>query len=679
VFHPAYVARVWSDRQTTVQDLRRVARESQHPAIITPPYRFDIAPSFDKVMQTIRYLRGRVESGHPWISADIETAHHQMLCLGLAWTKYDAMCIPFWQPGPHPHYFSLDEEVAIVLALRDLMGQRSSACVIGQNFVYDSQYFGKLWGWIPRLRHDTMIAQSTMFPGTTKGLDYLASMYCTDYRYWKDDGKEWNIKGSIQDLWTYNCEDCCRTLEVKDEQDSAAASLGRRPQVEFQQNLARAVIRMTLRGVRSNEPLRAEMKQELHDARANRSASIERILGHPINIASPKQLHLLFYEDLRLAPVLHRKTRKPTLDEEAMAQLTKREPIVRPLARAITEWRSLGVFESNFIDTRLEHGRIFTSFNVAGTKTFRFSSSTSVFGSGGNLQNVPKGTDAKICLYTQAHGPTTVSKLQETFGWTEAEVWDKLDDATDAGLVTVSNRGSATLVTFRFLLPNVRRLFLPDPGYVLMDWDLDRADLQYVIWEANDRGLQQALREGVDLHQLNATTLGCERRLAKMWVHGTNYGGSATTMARNCGITVHKSEQMRRRWFEAHTGIRGWHNRTEAQLLHFRTVSNRFGFKIHFFDRPEGLLPEALAWQPQSAVAIVINTALQRIEEQLYPRVELLLQIHDSLVMQAKAADVAAGIEDEIRPLMQVEIPFDEPLIIPTSCKKSDVSWGDVK
>ena len=48
-------------------------------------------------------------------------------------------------------------------------------------------------------------------------------------------------------------------------------------------------------------------------------------------------------------------------------------------------------------------------------------------------------------------------------------------------------------------LPNIRRLFIPDPGQIIGDADLDRADLQVVVWEADDTELKQMLHEGVDL------------------------------------------------------------------------------------------------------------------------------------------------------------------------------------
>ena len=56
--------------------------------------------------------------------------------------------------------------------------------------------------------------------------------------------------------------------------------------------------------------------------------------------------------------------------------------------------RSLGVFLSTFCLMPLDtDGRMRCSFNVCGTETMRFSSSENAFGTGGNLQNIPKGEE----------------------------------------------------------------------------------------------------------------------------------------------------------------------------------------------------------------------------------------------------------------------------------------------
>ena len=56
-------------------------------------------------------------------------------------------------------------------------------------------------------------------------------------------------------------------------------------------------------------------------------------------------------------------------------------------------------------------------------------------------------------------------------------------------------------------LPNIRKLFIPDPGYTIFDADLSGADAQVVAWEVNDNDLKQAFRLGLDIHSHNAEAL----------------------------------------------------------------------------------------------------------------------------------------------------------------------------
>ena len=88
-------------------------------------------------------------------------------------------------------------------------------------------------------------------------------------------------------------------------------------------------------------------------------------------------------------------------------------------------------------------------------------------------------------------------------------------------------------------------------------------------------------------------------------------------------------------------------------------------------------LHEALAWLGQSSVAIVTNIGLCNIDEHL-PEVECLIQVHDSLLMQTDKKNCPA-IYPKIIKEMEIEIPYDDPLIIPIGLAVSDKSWGDVE
>lgn len=236
-------------------------------------------------------------------------------------------------------------------------------------------------------------------------------------------------------------------------------------------------------------------------------------------------------------------------------------------------------------------------------------------------------------------------------------------------------------------LPNIRKLFIPDPGKVIIDCDLERADAQVVAWEAGDEGLKKIFREGLDIHTENARAafdIPIEddvpyalRQRAKAGVHAVNYGVKARTLAATLGITVAEAQAFIDGWFEAHPDIAEWHERTEEQLRRTRKITNPFGFRRYYFDRLDNLLSEALAWVPQSTVANVTNIGLTNIGENL-PEVDLLIQVHDSLVMQCDQ-DAVGELAPKILDAMHVTVPYEDPLIIPVNFSWSPTSWGDVR
>jgi DNA polymerase I-like protein with 3'-5' exonuclease and polymerase domains len=282
------------------------------------------------------------------------------------------------------------------------------------------------------------------------------------------------------------------------------------------------------------------------------------------------------------------------------------------------------------------------------------------------------------------------------------------------------------------VLPNIRRLFIPDPGHFIASVDLSGADAQVVAWEAEDEDLKNAFRQGIPIHQKNAEDLfgkadeipvfvardgrdvtprtdtptatangdhtppdgretgghntvywpgrgympkHAEYQNSKQGVHATNYGAAAKTIAGTLGWKVQDAADFKQRWFDLHPNIPNvWHRKVEKELQDSRSASNRFGYRIIFFDRIKGLLPEALAWGPQSTVAINCNRGGLQLRKAL-PWVELLMQVHDELVFQFpwRYEDQLTKVRDALR----VEIPYKDPLVIPWKLAISKSSWGE--
>lgn len=245
--------------------------------------------------------------------------------------------------------------------------------------------------------------------------------------------------------------------------------------------------------------------------------------------------------------------------------------------------------------------------------------------------------------------------------------------------------------------PNIRRLFKPDPGYIIADVDLSGADAQVVAWEAEDDDLKSAFRQGLDVHDHNGRAVWRDsynrdakprkytmRDELKRAVHGTNYVAGVKTLATTLGWSWPQVRDFQSTWFRLHPGIGGpsnpdsWHRRIERQLQLTRRVSNRFGYGISYFDRPDNLLPKALAWIPQSTVAVVASRGAVQLRKSV-PWVRILLQVHDSVVFQLPFHRATPSGFQEIQRALRVVVPYPDPLEIPWGLAFSETSWGEVK
>lgn len=656
-YHPANIPSQWENRWIAVHDLKRAKGELAFPEIRTPPYDFLIRPSFDHAQAVLNDLLAKCDRERTRLAVDLETRLSMMACCGIAWSPLHAICIPLMDSIPLgkdyliKSYWAKEEELAIVKQLRRLL-THPNAEIVGQNFLYDEQYIARYWGVRCNTYMDTMIAHHLCWPGTDKGLDYLSSLYCEFHQYWKEEGKLWDPRTTPpEQLWVYNCKDAVITFEVSQVLDSSIDHFQLRPQFEFQRKVYSAVFDMMLRGTEVDRKLRAELVLTIQGHIFERDTVIHHLLGKDWDekfVNSPKQMQRFFYERLGLNVQRDRKTKRPTTGEDALKVLAKDEPLVQRLCYSIIERRTLQSSVNVLKRPLGNDGRLRCSYNIPGTETFRFSSSEDAFESGTNLQNLTPGG---VSEYT--------------------------------GLS----------------LPNMRRLIVPESGHLIADVDLDRADLQVVVWEADDAGLKWALRNGVDMHLYNARDIykldipddeivethpKCEehkarfkrqRNNAKAGVHATDYYCKPPTLAKVLNCTVHEAELFQRGWFTKHPGILEWHRRTEAALSTTRSVRNQFGFRIVFFGRIDTLLPSALAWIPQSTVALVINKALVNLHEKA-PNINLLLQVHDSLTFQLRILKWSTTLQN-LRPHLNITVPYPDPLIIPVGFKLSEKSWGD--
>lgn len=416
IYHPAAILRAWYNRAVTVHDLTaRVPLALRGDWRPTPPPTIHAMPTFAEANKVLDNWISHAFCGSVLrLSHDIETARNVITCMAFADGPYSAgstaLVIPLVRPerdNSFASYWSADEEALLTRKLIALWSH-PNVRIEGQNYNYDTQWIEAFYGSRPNLDFDTMLAHHLLWPGTPKALDYISSLYNHYYWYWKDDNKEWDVKGNFEQHLRYNAEDALRTYECATELRAQiiAQGFGELWEIEKRKNNELA-LPMMRRGIAIDRKARAEMAFNLQSERARINDWLRGLIPQaflegfaPKNSKSAgwwestHQQKTLFFELLGIAPQKNRKTGNPSLDDAALENLKKKSPEFSRIWKALSLQRSISVFHNTFIEAKLEpDGRMKCSFNTAGTETFRWSSSTNAFWRGTNLQNIPKGEE----------------------------------------------------------------------------------------------------------------------------------------------------------------------------------------------------------------------------------------------------------------------------------------------
>lgn len=431
IYHPAGILRQWSWRAVTVHDLKsrvpmalaRDWRPIPEPRILAPPA---FAEARD-CLATWLQRADRASGDKLRLAHDIENTLSQprfMTCASFAEGGYDAqglaLVIPFIrlkEDKSFESYWPFDEELELLKLQRRVL-THPNILIEGQNYLHDTQWEQREHGITPRLDFDTMLAHHLLFPGTPKSLDYISSLYCRYHRYWKDDNKEWDLKGNFIEHLRYNGEDSLRTYECASSLRHLIKQLGMEELWRIEKQKGLLALEMMNRGVGMNLQRRSELALELAIAADGigswllqmvPQAIVDELLlsrkaerGQKPKLAKTKSLwfksadqqKLLFSQGLGLKLPNHRKTGRMTFNADALVQLRDRHPEFTRLFTSIEDLRSINVFRQNFILAPLDHDqRMRCMFNTGGTETFRWSSSENAFGGGTNLQNIPMGDE----------------------------------------------------------------------------------------------------------------------------------------------------------------------------------------------------------------------------------------------------------------------------------------------
>lgn len=427
---------------------------------------------------------------------------------------------------------------------------------------------------------------------------------------------------------TYNLYDVVVTFEIAEKFE---AMLKERDMWKFyRQNVHRSIEALCYvqsRGVLIDLPEREAIRAQTQVEMEALKSKISETIGYELNPSSTKQVGELCYQKWRLPVQLSQKTKKPTTDDDALTNLIKKFPIHAGVLNDILAYRQKRVLISTFCDMGLENGRVKTSYNVAGTVTGRLASSATIDGVGGNLQNIPRGS--------------------------------------------------------------FRRIFVADPGKILIKADLSQAEYRVLIWKARiERVIERwASDPTFSIHMWNAaeniykvpysqvTKLMYQN--AKNGVYGANYDMQPLKASKVYGMPFKDAKYILENYHNSMPEVKGvFHCEIEQALKETREIVNCFGRKRLFLGQLDNqMFRDAYSHYCQSTIGDLINLGLCELHDWCFDRpdlgMEILLQVHDELVCQCNEDRVEEGVEMVRRALeREMVIPgASRPLVIPAEVK----------
>jgi DNA polymerase-1 len=236
-----------------------------------------------------------------------------------------------------------------------------------------------------------------------------------------------------------------------------------------------------------------------------------------------------------------------------------------------------------------------------------------------------------------------------------------------------------------------------DDGYIGYNIDLSQAENRIVAYVGPVPEMMRAFEESLDVHKLTAAMIYSkpiddisseERQWGKRANHGLNYDLGFRSFALYYEIDESSARFIVDRYHQAYPGVRqGYHQQVRQMLSTSRTVTNCMGRNRVFLDRwGDDLFKSAYSFIPQSTVADIINerglTYVYQNQQDFAP-LELLLQIHDSIVFQIpKSTPLSLHAAMLWKLKKQLETPIKWKLnsfSIPADIQISEGNMGDAE
>lgn len=391
---------------------------------------------------------------------------------------------------------------------------------------------------------------------------------------------------------------------------------------ELEIPLIEVLAELEYNGIRLDVPVLERLSTEMTVQLAGIEKQIYELAGHEFNIASPKQLRQVLFDELKLP----RQRRTGISGEASTDQETlERLALLHPLPRHIVEHRQIAKLKGTYVDTlptliNPATGRVHASFNQTVAATGRLS------GSDPNLQNIPVRTE----------------------------------------------QGR-----------QIRQAFVPEPGWLLLTADYSQVELRLLAHFCGDETLRRAFAEDQDIHAavamqvfgVTADNVTSEmRRLAKTINFGVIYGISAHGLATRLGISREEGAKFIDAYFARYPKVLEYQTRLLESCRKNGYVGTILGRRRRFdasgiratstYQQRNQTEREAINMEIQGSAADLMKKAMLQVYRRLRLskfRARMLLTVHDELVFEVppeELKEVAATAEREMTTALELTVPL---------------------
>ena len=505
---------------------------------------------------------------------------------------------------------------------------------IGQNIKYDMEVLMNYGVTLGGKMFDTMIAHYLLQPELRHNMDYMAEVYLKYKTIHIDEliGPKGKGQKSMRDLdpkevYEYAAEDADVTLKLKNILEPKLKEAGVwQLFTEVEMPLVQVLADMEVGGVRIDTGALKETSAMLTERMNAIEKEIYQLAGEEFNIASPKQVGEILFGKMKIVEKPKKtKTGQYVTSEEVLQQLKGKNEIVGK----ILEHRGLKKLLGTYVDAlpkliNPRTGHIHTSFNQTVTATGRLSSSDP------NLQNIPvRGEDGK----------------------------------------------------------EIRKAFVPEEGCLFFSADYSQIELRVMAHLSGDENMQEAFREGYDIHAATAAKIYHEtmdsvtrdqRTKAKRANFGIIYGITVFGLAERLDISRTEATQLIDGYFATFPKVAEYMEQAKETarklgyaetLLHRRRylpdITSHNATVRGFAER------NAINAPIQGTAADIIKIAMVRIHRRFRDerlRSKMILQVHDELNFSVYP-DEKETVERIVLEEMQAAYPLSVPLV-------ADCGWG---